>query len=417
MSFDKFCLFLKKISEMEKDFSLRELNTFGFDVKARYFQELKTLDDVQELIRNHEFISCRDAALSRLNGNTSHILILSGGSNILFPDEFYDGFVVYPNLKGIDILEENAETVMIRGYCGEVWKDFVDYTVSLNLYGLENLADIPGKVGAAPVQNIGAYGAEVKDTVYQVHTIDLATGETKIFSNEECNFSYRNSIFKNQWITHALSQRDTTGYPVGTRHALSMIFAVDFVLKKHGELKLDYGNIRNYLIANNITNPTLKDVAATVKAIRAEKLPEVGVVGSVGSFFQNAIVTMDKYLEIKELYPDVPSYPVEISPLPAVARDVINTEGNNKHKNVISSEVEKSHKSIKIPSGWLIDRAGWKGYRENHVGVWDKQALVLVHYGGGKPSEILDLMKKIQDSVYKKFGIEINPEVNIVASL
>ena len=383
---------------MEKDFSLRELNTFGFDVKARYFQELKMLDDVQELISNHEFISCRDATLSRLNGNTSHILILSGGSNILFPDEFYDGFVVYPNLKGIEILEENAETVMIRGYCGEVWKDFVDYTVSLNLYGLENLADIPGKVGAAPVQNIGAYGAEVKDTVYQVHTFDLTTGKIRIFNNNECEFSYRNSIFK--------------------KYKTLMIFAVDFILKKHGELKLDYGNFRNYLITNNITNPTLKDVAATVKAIRAEKLPEVGVVGSVGSFFQNAIVTMDKYLEIKELYPDVPSYPVEISPLPAVARnDVINTDGNNKHKNVISSEVEKSHKSIKIPSGWLIDRAGWKGYRENHVGVWDKQALVLVHYGGGKPSEILDLMKKIQDSVYKKFGIEINPEVNIVASL
>ena len=162
-----------------------------------------------------------------------------------------------------------------------------------------------------------------------------------------------------------------------------MIFAVDFVLKKKTELKLDYGNIRNYLANNGITNPTLQNVAATVKAIRAEKLPEVGVVGSVGSFFQNAIVTIDKYQEIKELYPDVPSYPID---------------ANN----------------IKIPSGWLIDKAGWKGYREGHVGVWDKQALVLVHYGGGKPQEILDLMKKIQESVYNKFGIEIKPEVNIV---
>ena len=368
---------------MEKSFSLRELNTFGFDVTARYFQELKTLDDVQELLHNPEFIQCRDATLSRLYENPSRLLILSGGSNILFSDEFYDGFVVYPNLKGIEIIEENAETVMIRCYCGEVWKDFVDYTVSLNLYGLENLADIPGKVGAAPVQNIGAYGAEVKDTVYQVHTIDLATGKTKAFSNEECNFSYRNSIFKNQWITHALSQRDTTGYPVGTRHALSMIFAVDFVLKKHGELKLDYGNIRNYLIANNITNPTLKDVAATVKAIRSEKLPEVGVVGSVGSFFQNAVVSIEKFEKIKKEYNDVPSYPVNDT-------------------------------FIKIPSGWLIDKSGWKGHREGHVGVWDKQALVLVHYGGGKPLEIIELMKKIQKSVYDKFGIEIKPEVNIV---
>ena len=367
---------------MEKNFSLRELNTFGFDVSARYFQELKTLDDIQGLLRNPEFIQCRDATMSRLNENPPRLLILSGGSNILFSDEFYDGFVVYPNLKGIEIVEENAETVMIRCYCGEVWKDFVDHTVSLNLYGLENLSDIPGKVGAAPVQNIGAYGAEVKDTVYQVHTIDLATGETKVFSNEECQFSYRNSVFKS---------------PVGTRHALSMIYAVDFKLKKHGELKLDYGNIRNYLIANNITNPTLKDVAATVKAIRAEKLPEVGVVGSVGSFFQNAIVTMEKYMEIKELYPEVPSYPVSTSSSFRPER----------------SAVEKSHEYIKIPSGWLIDKAGWKGHREGHVGVWDKQALVLVHYGGGKPLEIIELMQKIQKSVYDKFGIDIKPEVNI----
>ena len=353
---------------MEKNFSLRGLNTFGFDIKAKYFQELKTLDDIQELIHNPEFIQCRDAI--------HRVLILSGGSNILFSSEFFDGFVVYPNLKGIKTLEENDETVKIRCYCGEIWKDFVDYTVSRNLYGVENLADIPGKVGAAPVQNIGAYGAEVKDAVYQVHTIDLSTGETKVFSNEECQFSYRNSIFK--------------------KHKSIIIYAVDFVLKKHGELKLDYGNIRNYLINNNITNPAIQDVASTVKAIRAEKLPEVGVVGSVGSFFQNAIVPMEKYLEIKALYPDVPSYPVttetnEIPPLPSVGRN-----------------------DVKIPSGWLIDRAGWKGYRENHVGVWDKQALVLVHYGGGKPQEILDLMKKIQDSVYQKFVIEIKPEVNIV---
>ncbi|MBO4567793.1 MAG: UDP-N-acetylmuramate dehydrogenase [Bacteroidales bacterium] len=339
---------------MEKNFPLRELNTFGFDVKAKYFEEVKSLEDIRHIIDNQYF---KDYI------KKSQVLILSGGSNILFSDEIYDGFVVYPNLKGIETLEETDENVTIRCYCGEVWKDFVDYTVAKGLYGLENLADIPGKVGAAPVQNIGAYGAEVKDAVYQVHTIDLTTGNIRVFNNDECNFSYRNSIFK--------------------QYKSIIIFAVDFILKKHDELKLDYGNIRNYLINNNITNPTIKDVAATVKAIRAEKLPEVGVVGSVGSFFQNAIVSEDKYLKIKALYPDVPSYPAD----------------NN---------------FIKIPTGWLIDRAGWKGYRENHVGVWVKQALVLVHYGGGKPQEILNLMKKIQDSVKEKFGIDIKPEVNIV---
>ena len=384
---------------MEKNFSLRELNTFGFDVKARFFQEVKSLEDISDLLQNPDFIAYRDATVSRINDNTSRILILSGGSNILFSSEVYDGLVIYPNLKGIETLEETDETVKIRCYCGEVWKDFVDYTVSKNLYGLENLADIPGKVGAAPVQNIGAYGAEVKDTVYQVHTIDLLKYNFndilkynfKSYSNQECQFSYRNSIFKTQRITHALSQLDTNEYPVRTRHALSLIVAVDFILKKHGELKLDYGNIRNYLVNNNITNPTLQDVATTVKTIRAEKLPEVGVVGSVGSFFQNAIVSIDKYQEIKQLYPEAPSYPVD-------GRDGQHPSDTN----------------VKIPSGWLIDKAGWKGYRENHVGVWDKQALVLVHYGGGKPQEILDLMRKIQDSVYQKFGIEIKPEVNII---
>ena len=343
---------------MEKNFSLLELNTFGFDVKAKYFQELKSLDDIKSLMQNPDFIYCRNAT------TVSRLLILSGGSNILFSSDYYDGFIVYPNLKGIETLEETDETVKIRCYCGEVWKDFVNYTVSRNLYGLENLSDIPGKVGAAPVQNIGAYGSEVKDTVFQVHTIDLTTGEIRIFNNNECEFSYRNSIFK--------------------KYKSIIIFAVDFILKKHSELKLDYGNIRNYLAINNIDNPTIQDVATTVKAIRAEKLPEVGVVGSVGSFFQNTIVSMDKYLELKKLYPEVPSYPVN---------------GNSS--------------LIKIPTGWLIDKAGWKGYRENHVGVWDKQALVLVHYGDGKPQEILDLMKKIQDSVKEKFGIEIKPEVNI----
>ena len=394
MWFDKFSLFLKKFSEMEKNYSLREFNTFGFDVKARYFQELKTMDDIHDLIRNPEFIQCRDAIDRVSNGDAMNristgekscsgnkILILSGGSNILFSNEFYDGFVVYPNLKGVETLDEGDETVKIRCYCGEIWKDFVDYTVSRNLYGLENLTDIPGKVGAAPVQNIGAYGAEVKDTIYQVHTVDLMTGKIRVFNNDECEFSYRNSIFKQSVGTHR----------VCPQKSLPLIFAVDFILKKHCELKLDYGNIRNYLINNNITNPTIQDVASTVKAIRAEKLPEVGVVGSVGSFFQNAIVTMDKYLEIKALYPDAPSYPIDV-------RDAA------RHIPAM----------VKIPSGWLIDRAGWKGHHENHVGVWDKQALVLVHYGGGKPQEILDLMKKIQKSVYNKFGIEIKPEVNIV---
>jgi UDP-N-acetylmuramate dehydrogenase len=247
---------------------------------------------------------------------------------------------------------------------GEVWKDFVDFTVSNNLYGLENLVDIPGSVGAAPVQNIGAYGSEVKDCITKVYTINIENGEERVFENEECDFAYRNSIFKKE------------------ENKKYFIYAIDFKLKKDAGLKLEYGNIKDYLAKKNIESPTLSDVANAIKAIRAEKLPEVGVVGSVGSFFQNPIVSIDKYQSVKETYPEVPSYP---------------------HDN-----------GVKIPAGWLIDKSGWKGYRENHVGVWDKQALVLVHYGGGKPEEILNLMKKIQESVKEKFGIEIKPEVNLL---
>ena len=343
---------------MKKEHSLQGLNTMGFNVIAKYFCEINTLDDIKKLIDNKTF-------------KESKKLFLGGGSNILFADEYFDGIVIHSNLKGISFVECEQSTdngqpefLTVRCMSGETWKDFVDFTVSNNLYGLENLVDIPGSVGAAPVQNIGAYGSEVKDCITRVYAINIENGEERIFENEECNFAYRNSIFKKE------------------ENKKYFIYAIDFKLKKDAELKLEYGNIKEYLVKKNIESPTLSDVANAIKTIRAEKLPEVGVVGSVGSFFQNPIIDADKYQSIKEKYPEVPSYP--------------NDNG------------------VKIPAGWLIDKAGWKGYRENHVGVWDKQALVLVHYGGGKPEEILNLMKKIQESVKNKFGIEIKPEVNIV---
>lgn len=343
---------------MKKEHSLQGLNTMGFNVIAKYFCEINTLDDIKKLIDDKSF-------------KESKKLFLGGGSNILFADEYFDGIVIHSNLKGISFVEceqstDNGQPEFLTARCmsGETWKDFVDFTVSNNLYGLENLVDIPGSVGAAPVQNIGAYGSEVKDCITRVYAINIENGEERIFENEECNFAYRNSIFKKE------------------ENKKYFIYAIDFKLKKDAELKLEYGNIKEYLVKKNIESPTLSDVANAIKTIRAEKLPEVGVVGSVGSFFQNPIIDADKYQSIKEKYPEVPSYP--------------NDNG------------------VKIPAGWLIDKAGWKGYRENHVGVWDKQALVLVHYGGGKPEEILNLMKKIQCSVKEEFGVEIKPEVNIV---
>lgn len=341
---------------MKKEHSLQGLNTMGFNVIAKYFCEINSLDDIKKLIDDKTF-------------KESKKLFLGGGSNILFTNEYFDGIIIHSNLKGINIIDNQQTTdngqefQIVRCMSGEIWKEFVDFTVDNKLYGLENLVDIPGSVGAAPVQNIGAYGVEVKDCITKVYTINIENGEERIFENKECEFAYRDSIFKKE------------------ENRKYFIYAIDFKLKKDADLKLEYGNVKDYLVKKNIESPTLSDVAQAIKEIRAEKLPEVGVVGSVGSFFQNPIVDEDIFDNIKISYPEVPSYPNE--------------------------------KGIKIPAGWLIDRAGWKGYKENHVGVWDKQALVLVHYGGGKPQEILDLMKKIQASVKEKFGIEIKPEVNI----
>lgn len=347
---------------VKSQYSLSEANTMGFNITAKCFYEINSLKDIEYLIENDIF-------------NSDRTLILGGGSNILFQNEYFDGTVIHSNLKGITISPDDDETpqlgesvtqdhIIVRCMSGEIWKDFVDFTIENNLYGLENLVDIPGSVGASPVQNIGAYGVEVKDCIDCVYTIDLTNGDRVIFNNEDCNFSYRNSIFKKE------------------ENKKYLIVAIDFKLKKHSDLKLEYGNIKDYLERNNIVTPTLSDVANAIKTIRAEKLPEVGVVGSVGSFFQNPIVEVETFNRLKDIYPEMPSYPNE--------------------------------NGVKIPAGWLIDKSGWKGYKENHVGVWDKQALVLVHYGGGKPEEILELMRKIQDSVKEKFGIEIKPEVNIV---
>ena len=348
----------------ERQKSLLGYNTMGFNIVAKKYYEINALKDIDELIENNVF-------------NDEKILILGGGSNILFKDEYFDGTIIHSNLKGIsiDVDDDDIETqrlgdsetqglITVRCMSGEIWKDFVDFTVKNKLYGLENLVDIPGSVGASPVQNIGAYGVEVKDLIEYVYTIDLTNGDRVIFKNEDCHFAYRDSIFKRE------------------ENKKYFIVAVDFKLRKDGELKLDYGNVKNYLENNSITSPTLSDVSDAIKNIRADKLPEVGVVGSVGSFFQNPIVDTDVFQKLKETYPDMPSYPNE--------------------------------NGIKIPAGWLIEKTGWKGHKENHVGVWDKQALVLVHYGDGKPEEILHLMKKIQDSVKEKFDIEIKPEVNII---
>ena len=346
---------------MKSDVNLKLYNSFGFDAVAKQFAEINEISDLQTLIKSGEL-------------QKRKFLILSGGNNILFQNEVFDGLVVYINTKGINILSEEDNEVVVRAHAGEDWPDFVRFCVGKGWHGLENLAHIPGKVGAAPVQNIGAYGMELKDSFLRCEAMDLATGETKVFTKEDCRFGYRESIFKNEL------------------KGQYVITSVDFLLKKDAPLHLEYGNIKAYLEQNGIEHPTLQQLHDAICAIRDAKLPDVKQIGSAGSFFKNPVIERVQFDALQKDYLTMPHY-------------------------------DEPNGMVKVPAGWLIEHSGpstgsgtasWKGWRDEHVGVYDKQALVLEHYGGGKGEDIVKLAHKIQDSVEKKFGIRIRPEVNFV---
>ncbi len=337
---------------MKTNINLQPYNSFGFDAVAKQFVEINAVSDLQTLIKS--------GALPR-----QKTLILSGGNNILFQNEVFDGLVIYINTKGIEIIKEGGNEVVVRAQAGEDWPDFVRFCVGKGWHGVENLAHIPGKVGAAPVQNIGAYGMELKDSFAQCEAMDLVTGETKVFTKEECRFGYRESVFK------------------GELKGRYVITSVDFLLKKDAPLNLEYGNIKAYLEENGIPRPTLQQLHDVICTIRDAKLPDVKQIGSAGSFFKNPVIERAQFETLLKEYPTMPHY----------------DEPNGK---------------VKVPAGWLIEQAGWKGWRNEHVGVYDKQALVLVHYGGGKGQDIVQLANRIQESVEEKFGIRISPEVNFV---
>ncbi len=337
---------------MKTNVSLKPYNSFGFDAVAKYFIEINYIDELRQLVTTPEF-------------KKERLLILSGGNNVLFQEDVFDGLVVYINTKGVEILMEDENEVIVRAQAGEDWPEFVRLCVCKGCHGVENLAHIPGKVGAAPVQNIGAYGMELKDSFLQCNAMSLTTGETKVFTKEKCCFGYRESIFKNEL------------------KGQYVITSVDFLLKKNAPLHLEYGNIKAYLEQNGIENPSLQQLHDAICAIRDAKLPDVKQLGSAGSFFKNPVIERAQFEALQKDYPDIPHY----------------DEPNGK---------------VKVPAGWLIEQAGWKGWHNDHVGVYDKQALVLVHYGGGKGEDIVELAKRIQNSVEEKFGIKINPEVCFV---
>ena len=346
---------------MKTNFSLKPYNSFGFDTIAKQFAEINQTSDLQTLIQS--------GALQK-----HKTLILSGGNNVLFQKDVFDGLVVYINTKGIEILREDGNEIIVHAQAGEDWPDFVRFCVDKGWHGIENLAHIPGKVGAAPVQNIGAYGMELKDSFLRCEAMDLTTGGTKVFTQKDCRFGYRESVFKNEL------------------KGQYVIISVEFLLKKNAPLNLEYGNIKVYLEQNGIESPTLQQLHDSICAIRDAKLPDVKQIGSAGSFFKNPVIERKQFEALQKEYPTMPHY----------------DEPNDK---------------VKVPAGWLIEHSGpstgsetasWKGWRDEHVGVYEKQALVLVHYGGGKSQDIVELAHKIQDSVEKKFGIKITPEVNFV---
>lgn len=319
------------------------------DVKAAAFAEIRNEEELPSLLRI-------------INQYPGQILFMGGGSNILFTRDF-DGLVVKISTKGIEIVDQDEEYVYVRGMAGENWDDFVQYCVAHNFGGLENLSLIPGNVGSSPIQNIGAYGVEIKDTFYMLDAVALRTGEFREFYHEECSFGYRSSVFK-----HELKDR-------------YLILSVTFRLNKKPLLNTSYGAIAIELKAMG-EEPTVKTVAKAISNIRRSKLPDPLVIGNAGSFFKNPVVSQSLFEELKTRFPEMPAYP--------------------------------SVTGAKLAAGWLIEQCGWKGYREGDAGVHERQSLVLVNFGNATGPQIYALAGRIIESVKQKFNVILEPEVNII---
>lgn len=329
--------------------SLKPYNTFGIDVKARKFVEVTSVEELRETLKNIY---------------ASELFILGGGSNMLLTKDV-EKTVVHINLKGREVVKETEDEAIVKAMAGENWHEFVCYCINNDFGGLENLSLIPGNVGTAPIQNIGAYGVEIKDSFESCTAMDLQTLELVTFTREDCKFGYRDSIFKN------------------AAKGRYIITSVNFRLKKgNHQLNTSYGSIDQYLEEKGIKDPTIGDISEAVINIRESKLPNPKELGNSGSFFKNPVVSKEKLEELKEKFSEIPFY-------------------------VVDEDL------VKIPAGWLIEQAGLKGHREGDAGVHKKQALVLVNYGNATGKEILALSEKIRKKVWELFGVEIQPEVNI----
>ncbi|TSE06451.1 UDP-N-acetylmuramate dehydrogenase [Aquimarina algiphila] len=336
--------------KIEHKKSLKEYNTFGINAIASEFVAITSESELKYILSEH---------------SKKNLFILSGGSNMLLTKNL-DALVLHIAIKGIEVVEESETAVLISACAGENWHDFVQYCIQNNYGGLENLSLIPGYVGSAPIQNIGAYGVELKDTMVSCEAINIITQEKQIFQKKDCKFEYRNSIFKNE----------VKGEYIITKVTFKLT-------KKDHNLNTDYGAIESALKEQHIKTPTIKNISEAVIQIRQSKLPDPSEIGNSGSFFKNPVISKGLFTKLQKAHPNIPSYIID--------------ENN-----------------IKIPAGWLIEQSGFKGKRWGDAGVHEKQALVLVNHGNASGKEILDIATRIQQEVKQKFDITLETEVNII---
>jgi UDP-N-acetylmuramate dehydrogenase len=336
--------------EIQSNFSLKNYNTFGIEAKANQFVAVKNVGELKAVLEQKK---------------SEKKFILGGGSNMLLTKNI-EALVIHVDLKGKKIVKETEDYVWVESQAGENWHEFVLWTIDQNFGGLENMSLIPGNVGTTPVQNIGAYGTEIKDTFVSCKAISIDNQEMRTFSKEECHFGYRESVFKNE---------EKDNYII-----TSVIFKLT---KRNHKINISYGDISTELAKNNIINPTLKEISNAVIAIRQSKLPDPKELGNSGSFFKNPILLKTDFEKIHQKFPEMKYYEI--------------------------SETE-----VKVPAGWLIEQAGFKGKRFGDAGVHKNQALVLVNYGNSTGQEILNLSREIQQTVFDTFGINIEAEVNII---
>lgn len=336
---------------IKENISLKPFNTFGIEASGTYFTEINSIED---------FLGLIDTDVYKNNSR----LIIGGGSNILFTKNF-NGLVIKNNLKGIELINETNDEVIVKAAAGENWHEFVQWCIKNNFCGLENLSLIPGCVGASPMQNIGAYGVEIKDVFYELEAFNTVTGEKKVFKKNDCEFGYRESVFKTKYKNQFL------------------IASVSFKLSKHQNINTSYGAINSELEALGITKPTVKDVSNAVIAIRQSKLPDPKVTGNAGSFFKNPEISKEKHKSLKENFEGLVSYPL--------------ANGN-----------------YKLAAGWLIEQCGLKGVEKNGAAVHSKQALVLINKDNCTGNAVFELSDYVLQKVFDKFGVTLEREVNII---